>query len=147
MADLNAFRTLQHLRWADMDANFHMRHSVYLDLGAKGRMDALAVGALTLEAMEELKIGPVLFREEIRYKGEIRLSDEVWLTTAISALSKDYRKFSYRHSFERPDGSLLATLEVDGAWMDMRTRRISVPPQLVIDATNLLPRTTDLTWI
>lgn len=130
-----------------MDANFHMRHSVYLDLGAKGRMDALAVGGLTLEAMQELSLGPVLFREEVRYKGEIRLSDEVWLTTAIRALSKDHRKFSYHHSFERPDGSMLATIEVDGAWMDMGIRRITVPPELAIHATNRIPRTADFTWI
>ena len=29
------------LRWADLDPNFHLRHSVYYDLGSQQRVEVL----------------------------------------------------------------------------------------------------------
>ena len=147
MEDIAEHRTLLQLRWADIDANFHLRHSVYYDLCAQQRMGVLERVGLTMEDMQRMHFGPVLFREECIFKREIRLGDEVWLDVALRYLSRDHRKFGFVHSFRDAAGSLLATLNVDGAWMDTVQRRIAPPPAQAADVLDHLPRTADFEWI
>ena len=73
------FRTPVHLRWADIDANFHVRHSVYYDLCAQQRTEALEELGITLDMMKEGHFGPVLFREECTFRRELKLHDVILL--------------------------------------------------------------------
>jgi acyl-CoA thioester hydrolase len=134
------------LRWADLDVNGHVRHTVYYDLGSRQRMEAFAACKLTLHAMQENDAAPVLFREECRFFKEVRLEDEVDIHVGILGLSKDFRKFRFQHRFLRGD-DLCATIEVDGAWMSMRTRRIFVPPEIVADAMEALPKAEGFSYL
>jgi len=34
-----------------------------------------------------------------------------------------------RHDIFRPDGQLAATIDADGAWIDMLERKLAVPPE------------------
>jgi acyl-CoA thioester hydrolase len=60
------------LRWADLDPNGHVRHSVYYDWGAVARIAYLEKQGVGLDWMVRNGIGPVLFREEARFSREIR---------------------------------------------------------------------------
>jgi len=46
------------LRWSDADANGHVRHTVYAELGVELRMAWLAEAGLTWKWFEEQGIGP-----------------------------------------------------------------------------------------
>jgi acyl-CoA thioester hydrolase len=65
------------IRWADIDANRHLRHSVYYDFAAAMRMNYLNSKGLTTEKLIEYQVGPILFREEAIFKREVRLEDKV----------------------------------------------------------------------
>ena len=52
------------VRWADLDPNFHVRHSVYYDFGAQQRVEILEQSGLSLRIMQEQGFGPIIFREE-----------------------------------------------------------------------------------
>jgi acyl-CoA thioester hydrolase len=133
----------QRVRWSDLDPNGHVRHSVYYDWGAScrlGMLETLGVGVAWLAARG---IGPVLFREEARFLREIRHGDEIRIDLAIAGLSEDQRKWRIRHRVLRADGDVAALLEVDGAWLDLRARRISPPPAELSAAFTGLPRTED----
>jgi acyl-CoA thioester hydrolase len=132
------FRTRVVLRWADIDANFHLRHSVYYDLCAQQRMEALNQVGITLEWMRANHIGPVLFREECIFRREIKLDDEVYLDLAVRP-SDDPRRFSVVHTFTKADGTYCATLTVEGAWMDTVQRRLTPAPTGLQDAMKHLP--------
>lgn len=140
------FRTRAKLRWADIDANFHLRHSVYYDLCAQQRMDVLASVGLTMDTMQELFIGPILFREESIFRKEIKLTDEVDIEVAVRGLSKDFRKFAFQQRLIKADGTVCAIVNVEGAWMDTRSRRIAPPPDTVGKALDVIPRTEDFSW-
>jgi acyl-CoA thioester hydrolase len=88
------FHTRLVLRWADIDANFHLRHSVFYDLCAQQRMDALKHLGITMGLMKEKGFGPILFREECTFRREIKLDDEVYVQLAVRSLSKDQSRFS-----------------------------------------------------
>lgn len=135
-----------HIRWADIDANFHLRHSCYYDLGADMRMVALERAGLTMRVMQEQHLGPILFREECLFRREVRLGDNLTIDLRLSAAREDLSRWSFRHHLQRADGTLCATLNVDGAWMDTRLRKLTTPPAVALEAMARLPRTDDFTW-
>ncbi|HOP45080.1 MAG TPA: acyl-CoA thioesterase [Flavobacteriales bacterium] len=148
MAELKPpFRQPVVLRWADIDANFHLRHSVYYDLCAQQRMDVLAEVGLTMADMQRERFGPILFREECVFRREIKLGDPVFLEVAIHHLSRDHRKFGFVHRFVSADEDLLATLTVEGAWMDAVKRKLTVPPDAAVQAVDRLPHSPDFSWL
>ena len=61
------------IRWADLDPNFHLRHSIYYDYGAFSRICFLEGHGLNAAFMAKNQFGPILFREECVFKKEIRL--------------------------------------------------------------------------
>lgn len=132
------FRTRLNLRWADIDANFHLRHSVYYDLCAQQRMDALKHVGITLEWMRTNHIGPVLFREECVFRREIKLDDEVYVDLALRPMD-DPMRFSFVHTFSKADGIHCATLTVEGAWIDTVQRKLAPPPVSMNEAMGRLP--------
>lgn len=140
------FRRPAPLRWADIDANFHLRHSVYYDLGAAQRTDLLASLGIHLRDMQKGGYGPVLFREECRFLREIRIEDAIEVETSIAHLSRDFRKFAFEQRFLRGEEAC-AILRVEGAWFDARIRKVAAPPQQVIDAIQQVVHTADFTWL
>lgn len=144
MADLS--RPI-HVRWSDLDPNFHLRHSCYYDMAAQLRVEALDTHGVTLKAMQEGGFGPILFREECVFKREIRYADRITLDMKLSRLRKDHARWSFRHAFIRDDGTLCAVLSVDGAWMDTRLRKLAPPPAIADEAMAALPRTDDFEWL
>lgn len=132
------FRTRLHLRWADIDANFHLRHSVYYDVCAQQRMDALKQLGITLEWMRTNRIGPVLFREECVFRREIKLDDEVYVDLALRPMD-DPMRFSFIHTFSKADGTYCATVTVEGAWIDTVRRKLAPAPLHMQDALAGLP--------
>jgi len=139
-------RSQPHLRCSDIDANFHLRHSVYYDLCAQQRMELLHSSGATMGLMQEHASGPIIFREECMFRHEIKLVDTIDLEVVVKYLSKDLRKFSFVHQFVKADGTLCATLTVEGAWMDTRTRKVAAPPLLVSDALAHMPFAADFSW-
>lgn len=119
------------IRWADIDQNRHLRHSAYYDYGATARMTFLNSHGLTTEKMEELKIGPVLFREEALFKREIKLEDKVTIDIEILKGTADFSRWSIRHHIIKEDGTLAAIIQVDGAWIDLVKRKLALPNEFI----------------
>jgi acyl-CoA thioester hydrolase len=132
------------VRWADLDPNGHVRHSVYYDWGAMARisyLDRAGVGPVWMAAHA---IGPVMFREEARFLRELRFGDELSVDVQLSASSPDARKWQMRHRVLRR-GELAATIELDGAWLDLRARKVVAPPAEMVRAFDQLARAEDFT--
>ena len=140
------FRSRLHLRWADIDANFHLRHSVFYDVCAQQRMEALTAQGITLAAMKEHHFGPVLFREECTFRREIKLEDEVYIDLQLLYLSRDHSRFSFEHVFSKADGTYCATLVIEGAWMDTRLRKLCAPPAFASEGLDHIPRSAEFAW-
>ena len=135
------------LRWADFDPNFHLRHSVYYDMGATMRVDFLHACGLTFELMVEQHFGPILFREEAIFRREIRPGDEVSINVRVTKLRPDYSRYSFRHEITKADGTLCAIMNVDGAWIDTQARKLIVPPPVVHQMVEIAPKSDDFEWI
>jgi acyl-CoA thioester hydrolase len=89
-------------------------------------------------------IGPVLFREEAKFLRELRFGDQLVIDVQLAGASADGRKWRMRHRiFRGPD--LAATIEVDGAWLDLRARKIVAPPEDLVHAFADVSRSDDFT--
>lgn len=135
------------VRWSDIDANRHLRHSVYYDYGALCRMEILSSIGLTTKKLEEIGIGPILFREEAVFRREIVFEDKIRINTEIIKASEDYSRWSIRHQIIKADDTLAATLQVDGAWIDMSKRKLAVPDQFVQNIFAQIPKSPEFEFL
>jgi acyl-CoA thioester hydrolase len=140
---MQQFKRTMQVRWSDMDANRHLRHSAYYDYGAAMRMMVLSEGGLNLGKLEELEIGPILFREEAIFKREIRLDDALTLDVVLVKSTADFSRWSLRHHFTKADGTLAAILNIDGAFMDLIKRKLAVPNEFVQRIFSSFPKSED----
>ncbi len=136
------------VRWSDLDPNFHVRHSVYYDFGAQHRVEILEQLGLTMRIMQEQNFGPILFREECIFRKEIRQNTKVFISTKVGKISDDASRWTLVHELKNEKEELLATITVDGAWMDTKIRKIANPtPQIAIDVMNLMPKSENFTQL
>lgn len=143
---MTEFSRIIQLRWSDLDPNFHIRHSVYYDWGAFVRIEFLNEHGLTYHVMQELKFGPILFREECIFRREIRSGDEIKMNLQLVRSKKDFSRWSIEHQITKADGSLCALLTVDGAWMDVVKRKLSSPPEKVYEVFAKMPKGEEFEW-
>jgi acyl-CoA thioester hydrolase len=144
---MNLFVLPISVRWADIDANRHLRHSVYYDFAAAMRMNVLISQGLTSARLEELHIGPVLFREEAIFKREIMLEDKLTIDAQVTRCTEDFGRLSVRHQIVKADGTVAAIITVDVAWIDLLKRKLTVPPESVREIFGQWPKSEDFQLI
>ena len=132
-------RTFQ-LRWSDADANGHVRHTVYPELGAEIRLAWLAEGGFDWRRFEASGIGPVLLREEIDYLREVSLGEPVAVDLEALALSADGGRWKLRHTILKADGEAAARVVVLGGWLDLARRKLAVAPDALLAILRDAPR-------
>lgn len=129
--------------WSQMDANQHLRHSAYADIAAQARLMVLEEIGLGMQTMHQLKIGPILFREELLYKREVLGTQTLTMKSYVSKLSHGSSRWSIRTEIFRQDGVLAAEVNVDGAWMDLKLRKLGNLPEDYALAFEKMPKTDD----
>src|SRR5690606_37781122 len=91
----------------------------------------------------EKNIGPVLFREALVYLREVHLNDVVKVCVVMTKYNTVNSRFSFRHEIYRSDGTKCAVVTVDGAWMDIVKRKLTVLPQEWRAIVTHLPKSED----
>ncbi len=145
--DMKEFTLPLQLRWSDIDANRHLRHSVYYDYGALCRMALFTKFGLSIEHLQQHKIGPVLLREEAVFRREIHFEDRLVITAELVKATIDYGRWSFRHRLIKGDDTLAATLTVDGAWIDIEKRKMATPGEFLQEVFARMPRSTEFELI
>lgn len=137
---MQAYEKTYTVRWADMDPNVHMRHSAYTDYAAQLRLEYLADHGYPLHTFAKLAIGPILFREDTRFLKEVGISEVIRVRGELAGISEDGARWRIVHTIYKADGQEAATITVDGAWLDLRLRKLTVPPPELNEAMRQLPR-------
>ena len=121
-----------------MDANGHMRHSAYADFAADQRVVFLARHGFDLKRFAQLRIGPILFREETKFLKEIHIGEQIRVAGTLAHVSDDGSRWTILHTIYKEDGREAATITVDGAWLDLDRRKLTVPPAELVAAMRSL---------
>ncbi|HEY4327992.1 MAG TPA: acyl-CoA thioesterase [Mucilaginibacter sp.] len=129
--------------WAQIDANQHMRHSAYADVGAQARLNMLRQAGMDPTVFLNAGIGPILFREELVYLREIALNQAIIVTSEVTRARADGSRWTIRHEIYRHDGVKAAIINVDGAWIDLQRRKLTVLTAELAAAFASAPRSAD----
>lgn len=135
------------VRWSDIDQNRHLRHSAYYDYGATARIACFSQHGLTNLKFEELHLGPILFREEAIFKREIKFEDRVTIDMVVTKALPDFSRWSVRHHLYKEDQTLAAIITMDGAWIDIVQRKLTVPPEYVQKIFDDFPKDQSFEWL
>jgi len=131
------------IRWSDLDPNFHVLHSKYYDFGAYCRMAFLTEHGITAAVMTEYNIGPILFREECVFKREIKFGDQLEVFLKLSKCNADSSRWSMMHELWINGNTLAAIINIDGAWLDTKLRKLAIPPEIFRTSLEQIPKTED----
>ena len=129
--------------WAQVDANRHLRHSAYADFAAQARLAMMGKINLSVSLFEELMIGPILFREELVYLREVQINEVVRVSCEITRARPDGSRWSIRSELFRSDDVKAAIISVDGAWIDIKRRKLTTIPPELAEKYMSLPRSHD----
>jgi acyl-CoA thioester hydrolase len=142
----NSFIRPIEVRWADVDPNYHVRHSVYYDYGAYSRICYFNEHQITTAFLAGNHFGPILFREECIFRREIKLEDAVTIDLKLVRARPDMSRWTIQHLLTR-NNELAATINMDGAWIDTLARKLTIPPVLVREGFEKMPRADTFEWI
>lgn len=130
-------------RWADFDANIHMRHTAYNDYAAEARLRFFNKFGITIHDFTKEKVGPILFEENTKFFKEIHLGEDISVNLKITGLSGKGERWKIQHEVFNSQGKLSAVINVYGAWLDLVKRKLTVPPEKFQQIFNDAEKTTD----
>jgi acyl-CoA thioester hydrolase len=128
------------VRWADADANGHLRNTAYAEYANDTRVALFASFGYSWTRFQSLRLGPVLFREEIEYRREASIGEEVLVDALGAGVAPDVSRWSIRHRLWKADGTEMAHVTVVGSWLDLEARRAVAPPHDLAEALRSMPR-------
>ena len=114
-------------KWADFDANRHMRHTAYNDYAAEVRVRYFKEHGMSIEDLAKENLGPILFKEETNFYKEIHIGEDITVNLALNALSSKLERWKLQHQIFNKAGKLAAQINVYGAWIDLEKRKLSAP--------------------
>ena len=117
------------IRWSDVDANGHLANSAYLNFMSHTRVGFLNQNGFSLRELVKYGIGPVVFSEQIHYFKESFLEEKIVVSLEVSGLSENGTFFKFEHNFYNLKGKHLATCDITGAWIDLKSRSLTVLPE------------------
>lgn len=136
-----AFEERFTVRWSDLDANRHLKNTVFSEYATHTRFRMLEAHGFSQARFEALRFGPVMFREEIRYRREVLFGQDVMVNVLFDGLSEDGSQWRVRQEVARADNKQAAILTIDGAWIHLDTRKLVAPPPELLHLLRELPRT------
>jgi acyl-CoA thioester hydrolase len=128
------------VRWADADANGHMRNTAYSELANEARFAFLAERGFTARRLRGLGVAPVILTESLIYRREVLPGEEVTVSLATARLSPDASRATLEHQIRKADGATAARVELDTAWLSLETRKLIVPPTELAAVLRAAPR-------
>ncbi|MCW9706119.1 acyl-CoA thioesterase [Fodinibius salsisoli] len=134
------------VRWSDMDPNRHLRHSVYLDYAAQTRVALFSDYGLPIDEIAKIGLGPILFREEIKYLREVNAMEKVKIFCELRWMYENGSRWSFFHRMTKNGDTPVAELTVDGAWLDLERRKLGTVSNKMLEIMKQYPRTKDFEW-
>lgn len=134
------FERTFHVGWADVDLNGHLRNTAYIDIAVDVRLFYFEANGFPVTEFHRQRFGPVMMKDEIEYRREVRLMEEVRVNLLLDGVSRDVSRFRLRQDIFKSDGTLAAKLISTGGWLSFDTRKLIIPPSKVVEMWSSLER-------
>jgi acyl-CoA thioester hydrolase len=132
------------IRWSDIDANGHVNYAAYIDAAGDLRYRYFSEHGFPPESFEHLGIGPIYTAIHAQFLREVRMGETVTLTFSLSGLSPKGARWKVHHDVLKSNGKKAVSIDLEGAILDLSTRRPAPPTPELLQAFNLIPRAADM---
>ena len=128
------------IRWSDLDANAHVRYSAYIDAAGDVRYGFFTEHGYPPEKFTELGVGPVYTSLRAEFLREVRLGETVTITYALAGLSSNGARWRVHHDVLKSNGKKAVSIILEGAIIDLATRRAVLPSAELAAIFGSIPR-------
>ncbi len=128
------------IRWSDIDANGHLANSAYTNFMSHARMSFFSEYGFSMPEIQKHNIGPVVFYEHMYYFKESFIGEPITVSIDVSGLSENGMFFKFDHNFYNTKGENLAYCEMLGAWIDIKSRKLTALPSSLLDLAHKFPK-------
>jgi len=137
------FKVTFKTKWADFDANRHMRHTAYNDYAAEVRVRYFKEQGMSIGVFTKENLGPILFKEETNFYKEIHLGEDITVNLTLKGVSNKLERWKLQHKLFNEAGKLAAQVNVYGAWIDLEKRKLAIPSEKFKNLFSPLDKTED----
>ncbi len=131
------------IRWSDLDANGHVNYAVYIDAAGDLRYRFFTTHGFPPEKFTELGLGPVYTSLHADFFREVRMGETVTLTYALAGISPSGARWKVHHDVLKSNGKKAVSIDLEGAILDLSTRKTVIPTPELMQVFNQVPRTAD----
>jgi acyl-CoA thioester hydrolase len=136
---MNEYSRTYEIRWSDIDANGHVNYAAYIDATGDLRYRFFSEHNFPPERFLQLGIGPVYTAIHALFLREVRLGETVTINYALSGLSPQGGHWKVHHDILKSNGKKAVTIDLEGAILDLATRKPVLPIIVLLQTFNLIP--------
>jgi acyl-CoA thioester hydrolase len=129
------------IRWSDIDANGHVNYAAYIDAAGDLRYHFFTAHGFPPERFEQLGVGPIYTAIHASFLREVRMGETVTITYALAGLSPQGARWKVHHDVLKSNGKKAVSIDLEGAILNLSTRRPALPTPELLQVFYLVPRT------
>jgi acyl-CoA thioester hydrolase len=141
------------IRWSDLDANGHVNYAAYIDAAGDLRYRFFSEHGFPPERFEQLGVGPIYTAIQAQFVREVRMGETITISFSLAGLSAQGGRWKVHHNVFKANGKKAVSIDIEGAILNLTTRKPVAPTPELFQTFNLVPRTRDfetlseLRWI
>jgi acyl-CoA thioester hydrolase len=140
---MDAYSGTYEIRWSDLDANGHVNYAAYIDAAGDLRYRFFTQHGFPPEKFAELGMGPIYTAIHAQFLREVRMGETVTVTYALAGLSAQGGRWKVHHDVLKSNGKRAVSIDIEGALLDLTSRKSALPPTELKRVFGLVPRTGD----
>jgi acyl-CoA thioester hydrolase len=140
---MNEYSRTYEIRWSDLDANGHVNYAAYIGAAGDLRYRFFTEHGFPPEKFMELGIGPVYTTIHAEFFREVLMGETITIIYALSGLSPSGARWKVHHQILKSNGKKAVSLEIEGAILNLSTRKPVLPSAELFQIFSLIPHTED----
>jgi acyl-CoA thioester hydrolase len=140
---METYSNTYEIRWTDLDANGHMRYAAYIDATMDQRYRFFAEHGFPPEAFLKLGLGLIYTALSAQFLREVRLGETLTITYLLAGLSPRGMRWKVQHDLFKANGKKAVVISIEGAILDLNTRKPTLPPAELLSMIQLLARASE----
>ena len=140
---MDTYNGTYEIRFSDIDANGHVNYAAYIDAAGDLRYRFFTQHGFPPEKFAEMGVGPIYTAIHAQFIREVRLGETITITYSLTGLSSQGGHWKVHHDVLKANGKRAVSIDLEGAILDLKTRRPALPTAELRQAFDLIPRTAE----
>ncbi len=137
---MDSYTQTYEVRWSDLDANRHVHYSTYIDAAADLRYRFFGERGFSPDEFLKLGLGVVYSSIEARFLREVRVGEVITINYLLTGLSPSAMRWRVHHDILKANGKTAVLLDLEGALLDLQSRRAGPPTPDLLAVFDQVPR-------